>query len=216
MLIFSYDQTKLYKLKQSEIFFIDTIENTNTLVLKNLKQEDVGEVFLIKDQHVEGLPLTENEHYFFNSINTNQIILVDTPLLRQYTNFYIQVVSKEGMYLFEGQNEDQQLNTQIMGNDIEVVQRIYVFQTKKNYKNITITQKDLSSEYGLNQKNIKFQISDDETENQMSNLVWSDTLYIQNLFKDTYKTFYIKLIIPRTGISTFMRDVVLQYKQFEY
>lgn len=212
MLEFQYDQTRIYKLKKSEIFFVDNIQNTNVLTLKNMTKDDIGEVFLIKDENVEGITLNENVHYQFDQNNPHLILLLNTSLLEQYTNFYISVVSKDGMYLFEGHTEDEQLNVQIGGNDIELIERIYVFQRDKNYKNITISQVDLSNNYGINQKDIKFQ---EETENE-EDRIWSDTLYIPQLLKDTYKSFYIKITVPRTGISTFMRDTVLQYKQFEF
>ncbi len=227
MLKFSLDSQGSTVLKQSEFFKVENVQKTSLLSLKRLKRGSIEDVYVIKDNIVSGIQLIEEMpgsvgDYIF--IESNKIrLLQESDKLKDFENFYVVITSKESVgedrYLFEEDSEGRNIVNSTIGDDfVTLIQKVYVSQEEYSYRRIIITQIDLSPYYGLKPEYFKFQYGDEEGQLgiDIDELDWYDSLSIEELQVNGKTTFFIKLLLPKTGVTTINRDIQIQYTAYEY
>lgn len=225
MLKFTLDSQKSVVLKQSEYFQIDNIETNNTIILQYLRRSSIEDIYIIKDHNVSGIHLVEElsgsvGDYTF--IDDNKILLLqNSSKLLKLLNFYVIVTSKEqtgiDKYLFEESNGTQSIINSNIGDDIvTVIQKIFITQEIFNYRKIIINQIDLSPYYGLRIEFFKFQYYTEELGDNPDLLTWYNSLSLESLVKNESIPIWVKVAIPKLGLTTINRDIQIHYSQYEY
>ncbi len=225
MLKFTLDQQGNVVVKQSEIFKIENLTIDGVISFKHLTRDTIEDIYIIKDSNTTGthlIPEFPGSVGDFVYLDTKTISLLQTSQkFNDLENFYIVFTSKESFgqdqYLFEEDSSGRNIVNSTIGDDfVTLVQRVYILQEEYNYRRVIISQIDLSPHYGLKPDFFKFQYSSEDINIDIDSLEWYDTLSFENIEKNESTNFFIKLLLPKTGLTTINRDIQIHYTAYEY
>lgn len=221
---FTLDSQKSISLKQSECFYIENIQKQGVITLKNLKKGQIEDVYIIKDTFVQGIQLNEQQNNSvgdFYFVDDKKIQLLSTSSkINDLEKFNLVVTSKSSSgndkYLFEEESGGQNIINSTIGDDFqEIIQKVYITQEDYNYRRIIITQEDLSPYYGLRTEYFKFSYYSEDIGDNVEDIVWYSSLSIDYLEKNSTIPIWIKVQLPKLGLTTINRDIQLHYTQQE-
>lgn len=221
---FTLDSQKSIQLKQQEYFTIGNISEMGTITLQKLRRGSIEDIYIIKDEFVSGIQLVEeinNTVGDYTFLDDNKLVLLQgSSKLRNLENFSIVVTSKNSSntdkYLFEEDSGGQNIINSTIGDEFAtVIQKVYITQEDYNYKRVIINQMDLSPYYGLRTDYFKFQYYSENIGDNVEDLIWYNSISIDQVQKNTTISIWVKVTLPKLGLTTINRDINLQYSQQE-